>query len=221
MQNIINKIFEFQSLIKDKVISDNTKISLFKKINYVCFGIFIIYGIFIINLEFNEYVKNFLFLIICIVNLISIFLSRMENMCSSIKEFLETSVFTTLILGIFIYWRLSKYIKDRYWLYVIIIITFTLIWSFLSTLSNPKVGTISNAIIAVVLGIALQANSFIWSIFELDKINLGFDISYVGLNFSEYEFIEISINTLLFPFFVMVTVGALACAYKEYWLEDR
>lgn len=29
MQNIINKIFEFQSLIKDKVISDNTKISLF------------------------------------------------------------------------------------------------------------------------------------------------------------------------------------------------
>lgn len=72
MQNIINKIFEFQSLIKDKVISDNTKISLFKKINYVCFGIFIIYGIFIINLEFNEYVKNFLFLIICIVNLISI-----------------------------------------------------------------------------------------------------------------------------------------------------
>lgn len=124
MQNIINKIFEFQSLIKDKVISDNTKISLFKKINYVCFGIFIIYGIFIINLEFNEYVKNFLFLIICIVNLISIFLSRMENMCSSIKEFLETSVFTTLILGIFIYWRLSKYIKDRYWLYVIIIITF-------------------------------------------------------------------------------------------------
>lgn len=142
-------------------------------------------------------------------------------MCSSIKEFLETSVFTTLILGIFIYWRLSKYIKDRYWLYVIIIITFTLIWSFLSTLSNPKVGTISNAIIAVVLGIALQANSFIWSIFELDKINLGFDISYVGLNFSEYEFIEISINTLLFPFFVMVTVGALACAYKEYWLEDR
>lgn len=221
MQNIINKIFEFQSLIKDKVISDNTKISLFKKINYVCFGIFIIYGIFIINLEFNEYVKNFLFLIICIVNLISIFLSRMENMCSSIKEFLETSVFTTLILCIFIYWRLSKYIKDRYWLYVIIIITFTLIWSFLSTLSNPKVGTISNAIIAVVLGIALQANSFIWSIFELDKINLGFDISYVGLNFSEYEFIEISINTLLFPFFVMVTVGALACAYKEYWLEDR
>lgn len=221
MQNIINKIFEFQSLIKDKVISDNTKISLFKKINYVCFGIFIIYGIFIINLEFNEYVKNFLFLIICIVNLISIFLSRMENMCSSIKEFLETSVFTTLILGIFIYWRLSKYIKDRYWLYVIIIITFTLIWSFLSTLSNPKVGTISNAIIAVVLGIALQANSFIWSIFELDKINLGFDISYVGLNFSEYEFIEISINTLLFPFFVIVTVGALACAYKEYWLEDR
>lgn len=114
-----------------------------------------------------------------------------------------------------------KIYQGRYWLYVIIIITFTLIWSFLSTLSNPKVGTISNAIIAVVLGIALQANSFIWSIFELDKINLGFDISYVGLNFSEYEFIEISINTLLFPFFVIVTVGALACAYKEYWLEDR
>ncbi len=31
---------------------------------------------------------------------------------------------------------------------------------------------------------------------------------------------EISINALLFPFFVMVTVGALACAYKEYWLEE-
>lgn len=221
MENIVNNIFEFQSLIKDKVISDNKKMSLFKKINIVSIVIFIIYGLFIINLKFNEYVKNFLFLIICLSNLISIFLSRMESMCSSVKGFLETSVFTTLILGFFIYWRLSKYIKDRYWSYVIIIIIFTLIWSFLSTLSNPKIGTISNAIIAVVLGIALQANSFIWSIFELDKINLGFDISYDGLNFSEYEIIEISINTLLFPFFVMVTVGALACAYKEYWLEDR
>ena len=107
MENIVNNIFEFQSLIKDKVISDNKKMSLFKKINIVSIVIFIIYGLFIINLKFNEYVKNFLFLIICLSNLISIFLSRMESMCSSVKGFLETSVFTTLILGFFIYWRLS------------------------------------------------------------------------------------------------------------------
>lgn len=141
-------------------------------------------------------------------------------MYASISGFLKYAFMTTIIIGIFGYFGLSKYINDMYWMYVIIILILTFSWSFLSTLYNPKIGKISNAILAVVIGIALQANSFIWSIFEIDKINIADDVSYIGLNFSKYELMEISINTLLFPFFVMVTVGAIACAYKEYWLED-
>lgn len=76
-------------------------------------------------------------------------------------------------------------------------------------------------IIAVVIGIALQAYSFIWLIFELDINNLGLGESYIGLNYSECEIIKLWINTLLFPFFVMASVGALVCDCKEHWLEDR
>ena len=77
-------------------------------------------------------------------------------------------------------------------------------------------------IIAVVIGIDLQAYSFIWLIFESDINNLGFDESYIGLNYSECEIIKLWINTLLFLFFVMASVGYLVCGdYKEYWLEDR
>ena len=77
-------------------------------------------------------------------------------------------------------------------------------------------------IIAVVIGIDLQAYSFIWLIFELDINNLGLDESYIDLNYSECEIIKLWINTLLFLFFVMASVGALVCGdYKECWLEDR
>lgn len=221
MVDLIDKIFECQSIIRNKVINDNEIIDIAKKVYFISFISIVLYALFIVNLEINDFIKNILFLTISIVNLISGFLSSLKEMCISISGFMKTALITTIIIGIFSYFGLSKYVKDSYWMYAIIIIIFTIIWSFLSTLSNPKIGKISNAIISVVLVIAIQANSFIWSIFELDKIKLGHDLSYIGLNFSEYELMEISINTLLFPFFVMVTIGALACAYKEYWLENN
>lgn len=51
---------------------------------------------------------------------------------------------------------------------------------------------------AVVLCIALQANS---SIFQLNITNLGLDESYISLKYSEYEIIKIWINTFMFSFF--------------------
>lgn len=217
---MIDSIFELQSEIRNKIISDDKKIILANRVYFISSGFFILYSLFLVNLQFNEFIKNVLFLIISLTNLFSGFLSKMKEMCTSISGFLKTALIATFIIGIFSYIGLSKYVKDSYWLYAIIIIIFTLIWSFLSTLSDPKIGKISNAIIAVVIGIAIQANSFIWSVFELDGINRGYEQPYIGLQFSEYELMEISINALLFPFFVMVTVGALACAYKEYWLEE-
>lgn len=219
MSGFVDVIFKFQCKIQEKLIKDEILINLFNKVYLLSFFIFIVFGLFIIKCNFNIHIKNLIFLLICIANLVSGFVSGIKDMCTSISGFLKRALGTTIILGLIVCFILSKYIKDSYMLYALIIVFFTLIWSFLSTLSNAKVGTISNAIFAVVIGIILQANSFIWSVLELDKFDIIYGVPDFEIDFNSYELIELSINTALFPFFVMVTIGALACAYKEYWIE--
>ena len=54
-------------------------------------------------------------------------------------------------------------------------------------------------------------------------INGVIDLKFAAfeINSATYELTELEINKALFPFFVMATVGALACAYKEYRLENK
>lgn len=219
MSGFIDIIFNYQRKLQEKLFKDEALIKSHKKAYDLSFLIFVIFTLFSIKWNFNIHVKNLIFLLICITNLVSCFVSGIKDMCTSISGFLKRALSTTIILGIFVYFILSKYIKDSYVSYAIITVTFTLIWSFLSTLSNAKIGTISNAIFAVIVGIILQANSFIWSVLELDEFDISFGVSNYKKDFRPYELIELSINTALFPFFVMVTIGALACAYKEYWIE--
>lgn len=219
MSEFVDEIFKFQCKIQEKFVKDETIINLFKKVYFLSFFIFIVFGLFIIKWNFNVHIKNLMFLLICIANLVSCFVSGIKDMCTSISGFLKRALGTTIILGLTVYFILLKNIKDSYISYALIIVIFTIIWSFLSTLSNAKVGTISNAIFAVVVGIILQANSFIWLVLELDKFEISFGVPNYETDFSSYELIELSINTVLFPFFVMVTIGALACAYKEYWID--
>lgn len=105
--------------------------------------------------------------------------------------------------------------------YFLIIVIFTTIWTFLSTFSENKIGTLSNSILAVIVGISLQANSFIWSEKELTLLKSNVCSTIREANLASYKINELAINKLLFPIFVMTAIGALACAYKEYWLEKN
>lgn len=221
MFEFISLIFKLQDAMRKKILKNQDKLKVFKKVYFFSLLAFLLYGIFIMRLDFNIYIKNSIFLAICAINLISNFISNLKDMCTSISGFLKLSIFTTIILGSIIYFMFANYIVDEYLAYGMIVLIFTIIWSFLSTLSEAKVGKFANTIVAVVVGILLQTNSFIWSILELTRTDINFEMPPNELNLTSYKIMELSINTVLFPFFVMAAVGALACAYKEYWKEKK
>ena len=142
-------------------------------------------------------------------------------MCTSISYFLKIALFSTFIFGIFIYFILCYYLEVSNISYFLLIVIFTTIWTFLSTFSENKIGTLSNSILAVIVGISLQANSFIWSEKELTLLKSNVSSSIIEGELASYKVQELTINKVLFPLFVMTTIGALACAYKEYWLEKN
>lgn len=221
MFEFISLIFKLQDAMRKKILKNQDKLKVFKKIDFFSLLAFLLFGIFIMGLDFNIHIKYLIFMLLCAVNLISTFIFNLKDMCTSISGFLKLSFFTTIILGSIIYFMLSNYIVSEYISYTIIVLIYTIIWSFLSTFSEAKVGKLANSIVAVVVGILLQANSFIWSILELTRTDINLKIPPNDLNLTSYKIMELSINTMLFPFFVMAAVGALACAYKEYWNEKK
>ena len=87
---------------------------------------------------------------------------------------------------------------------------------------NYKVATLSNAILAAIITLTLQLNSFIWNIFIAEGRNF---ISKEALSeiiehgFSQEQWLMTMINLLLYHIFAMSVIGALGCAFKGYWIN--
>lgn len=221
MSELISSIFIFQELNREKIINNDAMLNNFRKIYGISLFIFVTYVLFIMNRIKNVTLNNLIFVAICIVNLISGFISSIKYMCTNIFDFLKIALFLTFTFGSIIEIILLKYIDLRNFSYFLIIVIFTTIWTFLSTFSDNKIGTLSNSILAVIVGISLQANSFIWSEKELTLLKSNVSSSIIEGELASYKVQELTINKVLFPLFVMTTIGALACAYKEYWLEKN
>lgn len=221
MSELISSIFIFQELNRKKIINNDAMLNNFRKIYGISLLIFVTYVLFIMNRIKNVTLNNLIFVAICIVNLISGFISSIKYMCTNISDFLKIALFSTFTFGSIIEIILLKYIDLRNFSYFLIIVIFTVIWTFLSTFSENNIGKLSNAIIAAVLVISLQANSFIWSEKELELLKSNVCSSIIEGELASYKIQELAINKVLFPLFVMTTIGALACAYKEYWLEKN
>ena len=221
MSELISSIFIFQELNREKIINNDAMLNNFRKIYGISLFIFVTYVLFIMNRIKNVTLNNLIFVAICIVNLISGFISSIKYMCTNISDFLKIALFSTFTFGSIIEIILLKYIDLRNFSYFLIIVIFTTIWTFLSTFSDNKIGTLSNSILAVIVGISLQANSFIWPEKELTLLKSNVSSSIIEGELASYKVQELTINKVLFPLFVMTTIGALACAYKEYWLEKN
>lgn len=221
MSKLISKIFIFQELHREKIIHNDAMINNFRKVYGISLLIFFTYVLFLMNRIKSGPLNNLIFVAICAVNLISGFISSIKYMCTNVSDFLKIALFSTFTFGSIVEIILLNYIDLKYFSYFLIIVIFTTIWIFLSTFSENKIGTLSNSILAVIVGICLQANSFIWSEKELAllKSNVCSNIREAGL--ASYKINELAINKLLFPLFVMTAIGALACAYKEYWLKKN
>lgn len=225
MSKLISTIFIFQELNREKIINNDALLITFKKIfkaSRITFYLYILFLFLLLQLQITSTnIINWIYIIIISVVFISGFISNIKNMCTNICDFLIMAFITTLIIGSIIHIFLSTYINVGDISYFLIIVIFTTIWTFFSTFTENKIGTLSNAILAVLVGISLQANSFIWSEKELALLKINVGSMTREENLALYKVSELAINKLLFPIFVMTAIGALACAYKEYWLKKN
>lgn len=221
MSKLISSIFIFQELHREKIINNYAMLIKFRKVYGVSLLIFFAYVLFLMKRIENVRLNNLIVIVLFIINIGSGFVSCIKAMCTSISYFLKIALFSTFIFGIVIYIILWEYLEVRNISYLLIIVIFTAIWTFLSTFSENKIGTLSNAILAVIVGIILQANSFIWSEKELVLLKNNDFSTIREANLASYKVNELAINKVLFPIFVMTAVGTLACAYKEYWLKKN
>lgn len=221
MSKLISNIFIFQEMYREKIINNATMLKKFMKVYGISLLIFFVYVLLLMKRVENVSLNNLIIIVLCIINIVSGFVSCIKAMCTSISYFLKIALFSTFIFGIFIYFILCYYLEVSNISYFLLIVIFTTIWTFLSTFSENKIGTLSNSILAVIVGISLQANSFIWSEKELTLLKSNVSSSIIEGELASYKVQELTINKVLFPLFVMTTIGALACAYKEYWLEKN
>ena len=221
MSKLISKIFIFQELSREKIINNYALLSKAKKIFDASKIIFYLYFLFLMLQVTSDDINAWIFIFIAAVSLVSGFISNIKKMCTNISDFLKIALFSTFVFGSIILIIMLEYINLKNFSYFLIIAIFTLIWTFLSTFSENNIGKLSNAILAVIVGISLQANSFIWSEKELALLKSNVTSSIREGELASYKVQELAINKVLFPLFVMTTIGALACAYKEYWLEKN
>lgn len=221
MSKLISSIFIFQEMYREKIINNSTMLKKFRKVYGISLLIFFAYVLFLMKRIESVSLNNLIIIVLCIINIVSGFVSCIKAMCTSISYFLKIALFSTFIFGIFIYFILCYLLEVSNISYFLLIVIFTTIWTFLSTFSENKIGTLSNAILAVLVGISLQANSFIWSEKELALLKINVGSMTREENLALYKVNELAINKVLFPIFVMTAIGALSCAYKEYWLEKN
>lgn len=220
MSKLISTIFIFQELNREKIINNNALLNTSKKV-FVASRI-TLFLLLILQLQITSTnIIKWIYIIIVSVVFISGFISNIKNMCTNIYDFLIMAFITTLIIASIIHIFLSTYINVRDISYFLTIVIFTTIWTFLSTFIENKIAKLSNAVLAVIVGIGLQANSFIWSEKELALLKSNVTSSIGEGELASYKVQELAINKVFFPLFVMTTIGALACAYKEYWLEKN
>lgn len=198
------------------------------KISNVLMGI-----TFLLSLSFiytKSKIVMYLSLFFSVVYILVSFLSTSIETLTTIKGFLSNGILITVFFSLVLF-LILKYLIRKFgvnisndWIfhvgYLILTITLSLVWFVLSTFSNAKVATIANAIISVIIAIIIQFNSFYWNIFKLENKNFLHPsylkiLEYSGID--QYDIISTSIDLILFPLFVMVTVGALGAAVKEYW----
>lgn len=220
MFDFIERIFIFQEKTRELILKNKSNLKRIL-IAYLITLVFLpVYAFCLSNKIYSVCINNVIFSLIFFVNILSGFIISIKAMCTRISHSLLAGLFITVTLGIGIYYFFSKSFIFNYKSYILITVIFTVIWTFLSTFSDNKIGKLSNSILAVLVGIVLQANSFILRAFNINGV-IDLKFTAVKINISTYELTELEINKLLFPFFVMAAVGALACAYKEYWLEEN
>ena len=209
--NLSKNIFCFQDKVYKKISSSSGIVVLAKSIYKYSTIAFFAYALLFSTLKGVFNMK--IFTALCIVNLISLFVSGLRLMSISLVEFLKKSLITTLIVGVIFYQIFYISFSNYTVSYILLVLFITSIWSFLCTTFNLELGKIANLIMAVIVSILLQLNSFIWSKLEFNQATSAFCIT------KNYQLNELIINIVLYPIFVMTAVGGLACAYKEYWIK--
>lgn len=144
-----------------------------------------------------------------------------EEFFSSILSYTFMGFGITIVLGMFFAELIDLGAKSLLIYYLVLILANTAIWLYFCLKYDLKKGKIANLIITLFIGLLMAANSFIWIIFEnLDQMPFIFK-EFCLPNQSIYQSHMVLWNLILFPFFTMSSVTALAIEIKEYILEKK
>lgn len=147
---------------------------------------------------------------------------------TTVRGFLIDGIKGAILISLFLY-RISgvalvkyKVYDNSYIRFIVFAVILNLVWIVISTLCNYKVATLSNAILAAIITLTLQLNSFIWNIFIAegrDFVSKEALSEIIEYGFSQEQWLMTMINLLLYPIFAMSVIGALSCAFKGYWIN--
>ncbi|EFM40158.1 hypothetical protein HMPREF0379_0082 [[Eubacterium] yurii subsp. margaretiae ATCC 43715] len=205
--------------IRKMKIDGNKKILRFKKILSI---------LTVICFLFNN--KSSLFLVVGLISIVLyLFLSfEIIFIFTTVRGFLTGGVIGTLFIALLSYKTFDfitgeKFIIDRnYDEYIFFSIVLIIVWPLLSTFCNSKVATLSNAILAAIVTIIIQLNSFVWTVLIVEGRHFFSEEKVLKLKeygLTEEQWLTTMTNLLFYPIFTMLVMGALSCAVKSYWIN--
>lgn len=193
----------------------NNRNNVFKLV----FWILIAVGVLIVKKLPTSYnYRNIIVATYDVILLFTFFKAYSEEFFSSILSYTFIGLGITIVLGMFFAELIDLGAKSLLIYYLVLILANTAIWSYYCLKYDLKKGKIANLIITLFIGLLMAVNSFIWIIFEnLNQMPFIFK-EFCLPNQSIYQSHMVLWNLILFPFFTMSSVTALAIEIKEYKL---
>lgn len=214
MSKYLDKINNLKKKLNDKKLDKKTSNSICKYIIIFIISIMVVY--ILLNLSDSIIYKITILSLLGISNLIIYFMVFYKDIVTTIHGFIGHSIFINFGLFVILYMLALYFTKKFLFAYILILIVLTIVWTILSLLCDIDVAMISNTIITFVINILLNLNSFIWTVFEVEKK----DISCINLTaldgLNKYETTKLMFDIILFSLIFIHSFGAIICAIKKY-----
>lgn len=196
------KLFSFTDNARNKIQQAEKYLYNHKHIFWIIFiPLIIIFVISALNQVFL--LGNITGIVIIILVYIKVFL----KMFSSLRCFLGGSILFSVMLSIMTGLIINSLTYNPFIIYLIEIISFGFIWTFISLIADNKISTISNELYAISFSVILIIKDSVINIIEY--------IFHLTIN----DFEVVAIDMIVVPLVIINSVSTVMCLLKGYYIE--
>ena len=196
------KLFSFTDNARNKIQQAEKYLYNHKHIFWIIFiPLIIIFVISALNQVFL--LGNITGIVIIILVYIKVFL----KMFSSLRCFLGGSILFSVMLSIITGLIINSLTYNPFIIYLIEIISFRFIWTFISLIADNKISTISNELYAISFSVILIIKDSVINIIEY--------IFHLTIN----DFEAVAIDMIVVPLVIINSVSTVMCLLKGYYIE--